>query len=356
MGCVLSKPSTWENGFKNSPQAETTQLREMGLFLNPQGKFEPLDNSWNNVLNSSPTLFNSDETFMGKGVYMTSKGIGIGIDPMSPEIGFGGTYGILVEQDVLIYRADDNARAARLTVGDYNRPLPGETATGVRAEWHYDFLGEQAELFVYDYGVTKFRQMRLEGNPLLINGSFDAHFTGSRKPIMALINGNFVIGNLTLGTTTTADNVLGISNGTAPDANISGIQMYALGGGTLVRGGSGKTTTLGDTKGNMGVDFPNSTDTAFPTNAVNNLAIANGIAPGANITGVPIYAEGDAAKVRGGSGTITTFGAADPHCQRCDRDFALEWENEKYGKLAICAWCLSEKFEDIVIEKYEGGN
>ena len=78
--------------------------------------------------------------------------------------------------------------------------------------------------------------------------------------------------------------------------------------------------------------------------------------PANNIGGVSIYAYGGAAKVRGGSGTTTTFGAADPHCQRCGKDFAMEWENEKYGKLSICAWCLSEKFEDIVIEKYEGDN
>jgi hypothetical protein len=358
MGCVLTKPGTWENGFKNSPQAETTQLREMGLFLNPQGKLDPLDNSWNNVLNSSPTLFNPDETFMGKGVYMTSKGIGLGIDPMSPEIGFGGTYGILVEQDVVVYRTDDNARAARLVVGSYNRPLPGGTQTGKRAEWHYDFLGEQARLFAYDYDLPtpNFVKLRIDGNPILINGAVGVDLTGLKQPITAIINGNFVIGDLTLGATTTADQVLGIRNGTAPDANIAGIQMYALSGGTFVRGGSGKTTTLGDTKGNIGLDFPNSTDIAFPTNAYNNLTIADGVAPGANITGVQIYAISGAAKVRGSGGTITTFGAADPHCQRCGKDFAMEWENEKYGKLSICAWCLSEKFEDIVIEKYEGGN
>jgi hypothetical protein len=361
----ISKPSTWENGFKNSPQAETTQLRAMGLYLNPQGKFEPLDNSWNNILNNSPTLFDPDETFMGKGIYMTPKGIGIGIDPMSPELGFGGTYGILVEQDVLVYRADDNARAARVTVGNYNRPLPGGTNTGVQATWTYDFLGEQAELFVYDHDVTKYRQMRLEGNPLLINAAFDAHFTGSRKPIMALINGNFVIGGLTLGTNTTADNVLGISDGTAPNDNIGGIQIYSLDGNAHIEGwngtGTGVRNTIswaagnslyweGGTNGNVAIG-----GTTFGTHAARNLVLYDGT--GAGVTdGVAIFSDSGAAKVVGGSGTVTTFGAADPHCQRCDRDFALEWENEKYGKLAICVWCLSEKFDDIVIEKYEGGN
>ncbi len=116
-------------------------------------------------------------------------------------------------------------------------------------------------------------------------------------------------------------------------ANASYVQMFDSTGGNVGIGGG-----------------------SFGSSANFNLALYNGTAPGSNIGGVSLYAESGAAKVRGGSGTITTFGAADPHCQRCDRDFALEWENEKYGKLAICAWCLSEKFDDIVIEKYEGGN
>ena len=209
--------------------------------------------------------------------------------------------------------------------------------------------------------MTKYRQTWLEGNPLLINGDFDAHFSGSRKPIMALINGNFVIGSLTLGTTTTADNVLGINNGTAPDANIGGIQIYSLSGNTHIRGSSGNTDTIawaagnslyweGGTNGNVAIG-----GTTFGTHAARNLVLYDGT--GAGVTdGVAIFSDNGAAKVVGGSGTVTTFGAADPHCQRCDRDFALEWENEEYGKLAICAWCLSEKFEDIVIVKYEGGN
>lgn len=56
---------------------------------------------------------------------------------------------------------------------------------------------------------------------------------------------------------------------------------------------------------------------------------------------------------RGASGTVTTIGPAEPHCQDCGRDFALEWENEKYGKLAICMWCLTDKTKKGIIERTE---
>lgn len=87
------------------------------------------------------------------------------------------------------------------------------------------------------------------------------------------------------------------------------------------------------------------------------IGLANAITvPTTNPTGGHVlYAEAGAFKGRGSSGTITTIAAAEPHCPRCGRDFAHEWENEKYGKLSICAWCLSDALEklgiDIVIEK-----
>lgn len=67
-----------------------------------------------------------------------------------------------------------------------------------------------------------------------------------------------------------------------------------------------------------------------------------GTNPSTNPTGgCVIYADSGAGKVRGSSGTVTTFGAAEPHCPRCGRDFALEWENKSYGgTLSICVPCL----------------
>jgi hypothetical protein len=66
--------------------------------------------------------------------------------------------------------------------------------------------------------------------------------------------------------------------------------------------------------------------------------------PNANPTaGVFIWSESGAAKCRGGGGTVTTFGPSDPHCPKCGRDFMHEWENEKWGYLAVCMNCLAEE-------------
>jgi hypothetical protein len=71
------------------------------------------------------------------------------------------------------------------------------------------------------------------------------------------------------------------------------------------------------------------------------LFIANGTAPTANPSGGGIiYASGGAGKWRGSSGTVTTFANAEPHCPQCGADFMHEWENERYGYLAVCVNCL----------------
>ena len=285
----ISKPGTWENGFKNSPQAETTQLREMGLYLSSAGEFETLDTTWCNVLNKTPTQFYTPASgWQAEGIFLTPKGIGIGINPMRPDIDFLATYGMIVFKDIHIF--DPAESYAKLVLGNFNNST---SASGVRAgiSFTWDATRDATtldlmEMFPYDYDATAYRRLEIDAAPLKLN----------------LFSGSY-------------------------------IQMFDSTGGNVAIGGS-----------------------AFGSSANFNLALYNGTAPGSNITGVSIYAESGAAKVRGSGGTITTFGAADPHCQRCGRDFAMEWENEEYGKLAICAWCLSEKFEDIVIEKYEGGN
>lgn len=58
-----------------------------------------------------------------------------------------------------------------------------------------------------------------------------------------------------------------------------------------------------------------------------------------------LYAETGALKYRGSSGTVTTLGPADPHCPNCDRDFALEFESDQHGYLAVCVWCLVDSLK-----------
>jgi hypothetical protein len=59
-----------------------------------------------------------------------------------------------------------------------------------------------------------------------------------------------------------------------------------------------------------------------------------------------MYADSGAGKWRGSSGTITTFGPADPHCPVCGYDFVTEHENEKYGYLSVCLNCVATHLGD----------
>jgi hypothetical protein len=56
-----------------------------------------------------------------------------------------------------------------------------------------------------------------------------------------------------------------------------------------------------------------------------------------------LYAQAGAGKWRGPSGTVTTFGTAEPHCPVCDTDYMLEWEHATYGYLAFCINCLANE-------------
>jgi hypothetical protein len=92
--------------------------------------------------------------------------------------------------------------------------------------------------------------------------------------------------------------------------------------------------------GNVGVN----TASAFGSGA-GVIGIANATtAPSTNPSGGGVlYATAGAGTWRGSSGTVTTFGPAEPHCQDCGRDCALEWRNPDAGwHLALCMWCLTD--------------
>ena len=71
-------------------------------------------------------------------------------------------------------------------------------------------------------------------------------------------------------------------------------------------------------------------------------AIANAdTVPNTDPTGGGVmYVEGGAAKWRSPSGTITTFGPADPHCPVCGKDYMLEFQNDN-DYFAMCLPCLA---------------
>jgi len=88
------------------------------------------------------------------------------------------------------------------------------------------------------------------------------------------------------------------------------------------------------------------------------LAIANATtAPTSNPTGGGIlYVSAGALKYRGSSGTVTSVANADVdgfkatsgkgHCPSCGTDFAVDYQNEKYGSLTICMKCLADELGD----------
>jgi hypothetical protein len=109
--------------------------------------------------------------------------------------------------------------------------------------------------------------------------------------------------------------------------------------------------------GNLGV-YGNSTSFPAVGGGVGVFAMGNcNTVPSSNPTnGVVHYSEAGAAKVRGASGTITTYGAADldgfkstsgnGHCPACGTDFAVEWSNDAYGGLTVCMRCLADELGD----------
>lgn len=148
--------------------------------------------------------------------------------------------------------------------------------------------------------------------------------------IDAIRNDGTVAGNINLGGSSVNVGV-GFTPGTVVQADITS-KLHVTGD---VRA---TTHLLGGNNIGLGV-------TAWGTSADKVIGIANGTPPSTNPAGMgQLYSEGGAGKWRGSSGTVTTFGPAEPHCPVCGADFMLEWRNdEKYGYLAVCMKCLAKE-------------
>lgn len=111
----------------------------------------------------------------------------------------------------------------------------------------------------------------------------------------------------------------------------------------MLAGQSAKLLDLQDSNGN----------TLFNYNPNGYVEMKNALSiPGSDPSGGGyMYSQAGAGKWRGSSGTITTFGPAEPHCPDCGRDYVLEWQNKKYGHLLICMWCFTENFKEGVIKR-----
>lgn len=152
-----------------------------------------------------------------------------------------------------------------------------------------------------------------------------------------------------------SDNInIGTSSGIAA-INISAntLQFYAGSGASyfdapqvVMRGGGHATYTFVSDEATGSIQLFSSSVSVG--SGVGVLAVANaGTPPSTNPTGGGIlFADSGAGKWRGSSGTITTFGPAEPHCPVCGSDFTTEHESPVYGYLAICLVCLADELGD----------
>jgi hypothetical protein len=123
---MQNKPANWVTGFKRSPRAANVQNRDMGLFLNSSGKFEPIDDAWDSIhsggifISGDNKLYFRDET--NKDIYINSpadnqitigatSGVGINTTPSA-------TYGTFTVAGTGIHINDDGN--AKLEIGRYS--------------------------------------------------------------------------------------------------------------------------------------------------------------------------------------------------------------------------------------------
>jgi hypothetical protein len=116
----------------------------------------------------------------------------------------------------------------------------------------------------------------------------------------------------------------------------------------------------GSAKGNTTLYLSALAQEIIQINAVNTFTFDQSKMFVANTTGAPgdptgggyMYAEAGAGKWRGSSGTVTTFGPAEPHCPRCGSDFAIQYSNpKKYGEFSGCMLCLNKALQKVGISE-----
>ena len=86
-------------------------------------------------------------------------------------------------------------------------------------------------------------------------------------------------------------------------------------------------------------------NTEITGGGTNVLGLANAsVVPASTPTGGGLlYSDAGAGKWKGTSGTVTTFGPAEPHCPSCGSDFMTEHESEVFGYLAVCLKCMADE-------------
>lgn len=134
----------------------------------------------------------------------------------------------------------------------------------------------------------------------------------------------------------------------------SGTATDGYGGHIFVSGGTGRGTLGG--KGNVVIGTTSAPNFRGMRGGMFIQEVEDLPSIGPPTNGIYVYVEGGAGKAKGTSGTITTWAPAEPHCKRCGKDAAHEWQNDAQGwKLSLCAWCMSEgiPINECIIEKYQ---
>lgn len=131
-------------------------------------------------------------------------------------------------------------------------------------------------------------------------------------------------------------------------SNATGGASAGTSGGLLLRGGQG-TVHADNLDGNVGIHAVSAT----LRSREKCLFIGECVTiPASNPTaGYDVYVQGGALKGRGTSGTVTTIGAAGPHCPQCGTDHISASANERLGTYTAtchyCGWTTSNGPKDV---------
>lgn len=192
---------------------------------------------------------------------------------------------------------------ATLTIG-----AGGKIVDADGSEWTQNVLrlvsaGAEGDAFVLKVGAVDRAYISADSSD---NAIFGLHSAGATNPTSLLLrDGDLILGFEGLGFNTLRPRVI---------VDTSGVAL-----------------------GNVAPSWGGASVAVFIGQALTN--------PSSNpVGGFLLFCDASTAALRGrgSSGTVTTIAAAEPHCPDCGRDFALEWENDEFGYLALCMWCLTD--------------
>ena len=329
---TIAVSSTAQYGFHMSGTNATGSANHYAMNL--AFTSSPTSNSYNSygivvqpTFNSSLSGVNAafglvvTPTFSGSGTITAHYGIYVDVGSLSGTA-LTTNYGIYVDALAAgTTRIGLHVAAPTGGMNNYCAYFGGKVGFGVLPLYAIDIRG--------DYGAGNYPEIRLDAST--VDGAFISRTLDTLK----------IAGNIN-------------NAGTIPNSGraTAGIRIITeVSNGYITFGTTGTNNAAYSERFRITKDgnFGFNTTSAFGS-GVGVLAIANaGTNPSTNPGGGGVlYADAGAGKWRGSSGTVTTFGPADPHCPVCKSDFGHEWENKKYGgNLRICMKCLTDDLQKV---------